>query len=369
MTDLPLPAPGAPFTADDHRHMARALQLAAHGLFTTSPNPRVGCVIVKDSTVVGEGWHQLAGGPHAEVHALQQAGELARGATAYVSLEPCCHHGKTPPCSQALILAGIGRVIAAMADPNPRVAGGGLAQLAAAGIQTACGLLESRARSLNPGFISRMTRKRPWLRLKTASSLDGRTALASGESKWITGPAARGDVQRLRAQSCAVLTGIGTVLADNPRMNVRDLDCGRQPLRIVIDSGLRTPPTAAVLPALIVCHTAAPARRAQLESAGAEIVELPGSHGQVDLVALLALLAQRGVNELHVEAGATLNGALLSAGLVDEWVAYLAPMAVGEPARGLFTVPQLGTLAEAPRFTLSDVRQLDGDLRLTLLPR
>jgi len=349
--------------------MARALQLAARGLFTTSPNPRVGCVIVRDGRIVGEGWHERAGMPHAEIHALEQAGEAARGATVYVTLEPCSHHGRTPPCAEALVNAGVARVVAAMRDPNPLVAGGGIDMLTLAGIQAEVGLLEAEARALNPGFISRMTRQRPWLRLKTASTLDGKTALANGASQWITGEAARADVQTLRARACALLTGSGTVLADNPRMNVRDFDIGRQPLRVIVDSGLRTPADAAILPALVACHHADPAARAALEQAGAEVSELPGADGRVDLAALLALLAQRGVNELHVEAGARLNSALLAAGLVDEWVAYVAPMAVGDDARGLFAhATALDSLDAAARFRISDVRQLGGDLRLTLLP-
>ncbi|MES2368843.1 MAG: bifunctional diaminohydroxyphosphoribosylaminopyrimidine deaminase/5-amino-6-(5-phosphoribosylamino)uracil reductase RibD [Pseudomonadota bacterium] len=348
--------------------MTRALQLAAHGLYTTSPNPRVGCVIVKDGRIIGEGWHERAGTPHAEIHALQAAGEAARGATVYVTLEPCSHHGRTPPCAEALINAGVARVVAAMSDPNPLVAGGGISMLTLTGIQAEVGLMEAEARALNPGFISRMTRQRPWVRLKTASTLDGKTALANGASQWITGEAARTDVQRLRARACAILTGSGTVLADNPRMNVRDLDIGRQPLRVVVDSTLRTPADAAILPALIACHHADPAARAALEQAGTEVIALPGTDGRVDLAALLVLLAQRGVNELHVEAGAALNGALIKAGLVDEWVAYMAPMAVGDAARGLFAHPALTALDQAARFRLGDVRQIGNDLRLTLLP-
>jgi diaminohydroxyphosphoribosylaminopyrimidine deaminase/5-amino-6-(5-phosphoribosylamino)uracil reductase len=358
----------AAFSVADHAHMARALQLAARGLFTTSPNPRVGCVIVKDGRVVGEGWHERAGTPHAEIHALKAAGEAARSATVYVTLEPCSHHGRTPPCAEALVNAGVGRVVAAMSDPNPLVAGGGIDMLTLAGIDAAVGLMETEARALNPGFISRMTRRRPWVRLKTASTLDGKTALANGASQWITREAARADVQKLRARACALLTGSGTVLADNPRMNVRDLDTGRQPLRVVVDSALRTPTDAAILPALVACHHADPVTRAALEAAGAEVVELPGHDGRVDLAALLTLLAQRGVNEVHVEAGAALNGALLAAGWVDEWVAYIAPMAVGDDARGLFAQPPLVSLADAARFKLADVRQIGGDLRLTLLP-
>jgi diaminohydroxyphosphoribosylaminopyrimidine deaminase/5-amino-6-(5-phosphoribosylamino)uracil reductase len=357
------------FSAADHAHMARALQLAARGLYTTSPNPRVGCVIVKDGQVVGEGWHERAGTPHAEVHALKAAGDAARGATVYVTLEPCSHHGRTPPCAEALIRVGAARVVAAMTDPNPLVAGGGISMLTLAGIEAEVGLMKAEAHALNPGFISRMTRQRPWVRLKTASTLDGKTALTNGQSQWITGEAARADVQRLRARACAILTGSGTVLADNPRMNVRDFDIGRQPLRVVVDSTLRSPVDAAILPALIAYHHADPTAHATLERSGAEVVELPGADGRVDLAALLTLLAQRGVNELHVEAGAALNGALLAAGLVDEWVAYVAPMAVGDDARGLFAHPPLTSLADAARFRLADVRQIGEDLRLTLLPK
>ncbi|NDP47591.1 MAG: bifunctional diaminohydroxyphosphoribosylaminopyrimidine deaminase/5-amino-6-(5-phosphoribosylamino)uracil reductase RibD [Sulfuriferula multivorans] len=356
------------FSVTDHAHMARALQLAAQGLYTTSPNPRVGCVIVKDGRIIGEGWHQRTGTPHAEIHALKAAGDAARGATAYVTLEPCSHHGQTPPCAEALIEAGVVRVVSAMRDPNPLVAGGGIDMLTLGAIQAEIGLLENEARALNPGFISRMTRQRPWVRLKTASTLDGKTALANGASQWITGEAARADVQQLRARACAILTGSGTVLADNPRMNVRDFDIGRQPLRVVVDSTLRTPADAAILPALIACHHTDPVARTALEQAGAEVVELPGPDGRVDLAALLTLLAQRGINELHVEAGTTLNGVLLAASLIDEWVAYMAPMAVGDSARGLFAHSPLTALADAAQFRLADVRQVGGDLRLTLLP-
>jgi diaminohydroxyphosphoribosylaminopyrimidine deaminase/5-amino-6-(5-phosphoribosylamino)uracil reductase len=356
------------FTADDHRHMAHALRLAARGLFTTMPNPRVGCVIARDGQIIGEGWHERAGEPHAEIHALRQAGAAARGATAYVTLEPCSHHGRTPPCAAALIDAGVARVVAAMRDPNPRVAGQGLEMLTLAGIRAEVGLMEAEARELNPGFVSRMTRGRPWLRLKTASSLDGRTALANGVSQWITGEAARAAVQRLRARACAILTGSGTVLADNPRMTVRELDAGRQPLRVVVDSRLRTPPDAAILPALIACAHAEPARAEALRTAGAEVMALPGASGRVDLAALMLELGRREINEVHVEAGAALNGALLDAGLVDEWVAYVAPMAMGHDARGLFELPGFETLAQAARFRITDTRMLGGDLRLTLRP-
>lgn len=350
--------------------MAQALRLAEKGLTTTTPNPRVGCVIVRDGQIVGAGWHERAGQPHAEIHALRAAGDLARGATAYVTLEPCSHHGRTPPCANALIDAGVARVVAAMRDPNPQVAGGGIHLLTLAGIQAEVGLLEEPARELNLGFIARMTRGHPWLRLKTAASLDGRTALANGESKWITGPAARADVQVWRARACAILTGIGTVLADDPRMNVRDIATPRQPLKVIVDSRLETPPTAQILAggALIVCAEADPGRRAELEAAGAEILVLPAAHGRVDLPALMHELGRRGLNEIHAEAGATLNGALLEAGLVDEWIAYTAPVVMGADARGLFNLPPLADMAQRRHFKLHDTRMVGGDLRLTLRP-
>ncbi len=351
--------------------MARALRLAERGLFTTTPNPRVGCVLVKDGAIVGEGWHARAGEPHAEVHALRAAGDKARGATAYVSLEPCSHHGRTPPCANALIDAGVARVVAAMTDPNPQVAGQGVQLLTLAGLRAEVGLMETEARELNIGFVSRMTRHRPWLRLKTASSLDGKTALANGVSQWITGPAARADVQRWRARACAILTGVGTVRADDPQMNVRDLDIGRQPLRVIVDSHLNTPPGARILGpgTLVVGCVDDPARQATLQATGAEVVVMPpGPDGRVDLPLLLAELARRGCNEVHAEAGATLNGALLHAGLVDEWIAYLAPMAMGNPARGLFNIPELTEMAGCPRFKPRDLRQLGDDIRLTLRP-
>ena len=357
------------FSADDHRHMARALQLAARGLYTTTPNPRVGCVIVKHNQIVGEGWHQRAGTAHAEIHALQMAADAARDATVYITLEPCSHHGRTPPCVEALVSAGVARVVAAIADPNPLVAGQGIQLLTQAGIQAETGLMGADARALNPGFISRMTRNRPWLRLKTASTLDGKTALANGQSQWITGEAARADVQKLRARACAILTGSGTLLIDNPRMTVRDFDIGRQPLRVIVDSHLRTPPTAAILPALIACAVSDADARTALTGTGAEIMELPDANGRVDLTALMNELARRGINEVHVEAGAALSGALLEAGLIDEWIAYIAPMALGHEARGIFKHPSLDSLEHAARFCLQDVRQVGGDLRLMLTPR
>lgn len=365
------------FSSVDYQHMAQALQLAERGVYSTSPNPRVGCVIVKGGRVVGQGWHQRAGEAHAEIHALMEAGDAARGATVYVTLEPCSHHGRTPPCAEALIAAGVVRVVAAMQDPNPQVAGNGLALLEKAGIRTACGLLEDTARVLNVGFIKRMVMGHPWLRIKTASSLDGKTALSSGDSKWITGDAARQDVHRLRARSCAILTGVGTLLADDPQLNVRGVETQRQPLKVVVDSRLNTPPTAQILHdgnTLIVCAEPDAKRMAALERAGAEVICLPGAsvqidqsgaHAQVDLGALLSILARRGVNELLTEAGATLNGALIAAGFVDEWVMYVAPVLLGDGARGLFALPEPAQMQDRRALAIKDVRQIGADLRLT----
>lgn len=356
------------FTAEDHRHMARALELAQRGLYSTTPNPRVGCVIVRDGQVVGEGWHEKAGAPHAEVQALRVAGENARGATAYVSLEPCVHHGRTPPCSDALIAAGVARVIAAMRDPNPQVAGRGLKALANAGITAECGVLEDEARELNIGFVSRMTRGRPWVRMKLAASLDGRTALRNGRSQWITGAAARRDGHLWRARACAVLTGIGTVRDDDPQLTVREVDTPRQPLRIVVDSRLETPVGAKILAregALVVGATADSARIAVLKAAGAEVLMLPNAAGKVDLEALLRQLAQRQINELHVEAGFKLNGSLLREGCVDELVVYLAPCILGDAARGMFDLPELQDLEARRRLEIRDLQLIDGDVRIT----
>jgi diaminohydroxyphosphoribosylaminopyrimidine deaminase/5-amino-6-(5-phosphoribosylamino)uracil reductase len=359
------------FSAADHGFMTRALRLAEQGLTTTTPNPRVGCVIVRDGSVVGEGWHHKAGEPHAEVHALRAAGEQARGATAYVTLEPCSHHGRTPPCANALIDAGLTRVVAAMTDPNPRVSGQGVQLLTLAGIRAEVGLLESEARELNIGFVARMTRGRPWVRIKTASSLDGKTALENGDSKWLTGEPARLDVQHWRARACAILTGSGTVLTDDPQLNVRLPGVERQPLRVIADSRLETPPSARILDGgkvLIACADEGLTGQSALEAAGAEVIMLPGANGRVGLTMLLLELGHRGINEVHVEAGATLNGALLAAGLVDEWVAYLAPLVIGHHARGLFDLPALTDMAGRRGFILRDARMVGNDLRLLLRP-
>ena len=347
--------------------MAQALRLAERGLYSTTPNPRVGCVIVKDGRVVGEGWHHRAGEPHAEVHALRAADDAARGATAYVTLEPCSHHGRTPPCADALIAAGVSRVVAAMQDPNPQVAGRGIARLAEAGIVSECGLLEVEARALNIGFVSRMTRGRPWLRLKVAASLDGKTALENGASQWITGPAARQDGHRWRARACAILSGIGTVRDDDPRLNVRGVDTPRQPLKVIVDSRLELSHKTKVLDdgGLIVATASTDRNKADvLRELGAEVLLLPGADGKVDLLALLEELGRRGINELHGEGGFRLNGALLGAGLVDELLLYLAPCLIGDAARGVFNLPALVSLDGKQRLNIRDVRTVGSDLRV-----
>lgn len=358
------------FSAADHGFMARALRLAQRGLYSTTPNPRVGCVMVRDGCVIGEGWHEKAGLPHAEAAALSAivgAGATAKGATAYVTLEPCSHFGRTPPCADALIAAGAARVVVAMPDPNPLVAGQGMARLAAAGIDVASGLLAAEAGELNIGFVSRMTRGRPWLRLKVAASLDGKTALNNGLSQWITGAEARRDAHHWRARSCAVLTGIGTVRDDNPRLTVREVQTTRQPLRVVIDSRLETPPDAAVLEGGNVLIAAAQdnaARSAALRARGAEIVLLPNAQGKVELVDLMQELARRGINEVLAEAGARLNGSLLREGCVDELLIYQAPMLIGDAARGMFGLAELSDLAGARRLNIIERRVVGADFRI-----
>lgn len=359
------------FSSADYTHMAQALRLAERGLYTTDPNPRVGCVIVRDDEVVGEGWHERAGEPHAEVHALRQAGDRARAATAYVTLEPCSHHGRTPPCADALLDAGVARVVAAMVDPNPKVAGQGLARLEQAGIETAVGLLEAEARQLNPGFIFRYSRGRPYVRCKMAMSLDGRTALANGESKWITGEAAREDVQRLRARSSVIVTGINTVLADDPRMNARvPFEC-KQPDRLVLDSSLRIPVEAQILKqagqAWVATTSADADKREALEQAGIGVIELLSEEDEVDLHALMGQLNDLQYNEVLIEAGPTLSGAFLSAGLIDELVVYMAPHLLGDGARGLFHLPLLEQMEQRVALEIKDIRQVGSDIRLMLL--
>jgi diaminohydroxyphosphoribosylaminopyrimidine deaminase/5-amino-6-(5-phosphoribosylamino)uracil reductase len=359
------------FTADDRRHMARALELAGRGLYTTTPNPRVGCVLVRDGNVVGEGWHERAGSAHAEVNALAAAGAAARGATAYVSLEPCSHHGRTPPCATALAASGVVRVVAAMRDPNPEVAGRGFRLLEEAGISVEHGLLEDQARELNIGFVSRMTRGWPWIRMKIAASLDGKTALENGQSKWITGVASRQDGHAWRARSCAVMTGIGTVRDDDPQFTVREVETPRQPLRVVVDSRLETPLDARVLEGggvLIAAATGDASKSEALRSRGAEVVVMPNARGKVELGALMKEFGRRGMNEVHVEAGYKLNGSLLQEGLVDELVLYLAPSVIGDRARGMFDLPALESLSARRGLRICEVKSIDSDIRVVARP-
>jgi diaminohydroxyphosphoribosylaminopyrimidine deaminase/5-amino-6-(5-phosphoribosylamino)uracil reductase len=361
------------WTRDDHRHMAHALRLAARGLFTTTPNPRVGCVLVKGGEVVGEGWHARTGGDHAEVAAIASSSVPVRGATAYITLEPCSHYGRTPPCTDALIGAGIAEVVYAMTDPNPQVSGSGGARLADAGIRVRGGLMADAAAALNRGFISRMTRGRPWLRVKIAATLDGRTALADGDSRWITGRPARTDVHRLRAASCAVMTGIGTLLADDPLLNVRHVETERQPLRVVVDNNLAFPTTAATLrePGGVLVATASSEddRIEAVQAAGAEVMQLNTARGRVDLPRLMNALGERGINEVLVEAGQNLNGALLANGLVDELIVYFNARVMGSSGRGMFALPVAETMEHAAGFVITDTRMLGPDLRITLHPR
>ena len=357
------------FTNSDHIFMTHALRVAEQGFYSTMPNPRVGCVIVKDGVIIGEGAHLKAGEPHAEVHALHQAGSGAKGATAYVTLEPCNHHGRTPPCSDALIKAGVVKVISAMQDPNPLVAGQGLAKLAAKGIQTQSGLMQSQAETLNQGFISRMTKNLPFVRSKIATSLDGKTALANGESQWITGEAARTDVQHWRAQSCAILTGIGTVLKDNPSLTVREISLERQPLRIVVDSFLRTPVNSKILQngrTLIAFAFDSEDRAEDLFKAGAELLCVPNDSGKVCLKSLLSHLASDEINEVLVEAGAGINGALLEQSLIDELILYYAPKIMGGDALGMFSMSSIYNMQQAINLDVIDMRQFGADFRLRL---
>ena len=352
-------------------YMARAIQLAKRGRDTTDPNPRVGCVLVRNNVVIGEGWHVKAGLGHAEVEALKNVHDT-QGATAYVTLEPCSHHGKTPPCCDALIKAGVSRVVAAMQDPNPQVSGRGLAKLKVAGIEVSCGVLQEDAIALNRGFIKRMTENRPFVRSKLAMSLDGRTAMASGESKWITSAQARADVHRLRAESSAILTGINTVLADDPALNARVAWDVVQPVRVVLDSGLNMPVTArmAKLPGrnLILTCSRDDQKQQALQEIGFEIYQLADKNARLDLHAVMNFLAQQQINEVLVEAGSILNGALLSEGLVDEWVVYMAPCILGDQGRGLFSLPGLQQMADKKQLKLLDVRQVGQDLKLTYTP-
>ena len=354
--------------------MARAIRLAKRGLYTTDPNPRVGCVLVKDGVVVGEGFHLRAGEPHAERSALAAAGGQAKGATAYVTLEPCCHQGRTPPCSDGLIEAGVSRVVAAMQDPNPLVSGKGVQLLRAAGIEVDVGLLESEAMALNPGFIKRQLEGLPYVRCKIAMSLDGRTAMASGESKWITGPEARVDVHRLRARSSAIITGIETVLTDDPSMDARlDNTEVRQPLRVVLDSNLRMPPDAKMLSlrgeTLVVCCAGAnKERQTLLEQKGVQVIRQEDFEYRVDLLSVLQLLAARDINEVLLETGAVLAGSYMSARLVDELVVYIAPHLLGVGARGMLNIPELERMQDRLELEIIDLRQVGKDLRITAKP-
>ena len=354
---------------NDTDGMALALELAAKGMYTTAPNPRVGCVIVRDGAIIGTGHTQPAGQAHAEIMAMrdaQERGHDVRGATAYVTLEPCNHHGRTPPCSDALARAGLGRVVAAITDPNPLVAGQGMAKLAAAGIEVSSGVLADQAYEMNIGFFSRMQRKRPWVRMKTAASLDGMTALHSGESQWITGPAARADGHAWRARACAILTGIGTVKGDDPQLNVRAVDTPRQPRRIVVDSKLEISLDAKVLSGggtWIVAAVGNPGKEAALRAAGNEVILLPNAAGKVDLPALMRELGRREINELHVEAGSKLNGSLVREGCVDELLVYIAPCLIGE-AQGMFALAAPDRLDAKITLKFHEVRQVGEDLRI-----
>ena len=358
------------FSATDHAMMARALRLAERGAYTTRPNPMVGCVIAQGEEIVGTGWHEKKGGPHAEVIALQAAGEHARGATAYVTLEPCAHMGSTGPCADALIAAGVTRVVGAMRDPFPQVDGAGFERLRAAGITVEIGLMEAQARALNRGFLSRIERGRPWLRVKLATSLDGRSALASGDSKWISGEPARRDVQKWRARAGALLTGAGTVLIDDPQLTVRlgDETPFVPPVRVVLDPGLATVARGHIreggAPTLYV-H--APDARMP-RGVEADHVAVPVHEGKFDLQAVLAMLAERGINEVQVEAGATLAGAFLSAGLVDELLLYVAPVMLGERARPLFDGLQIDAMAERLTLRIVETRRIGTDVRVLLQP-
>lgn len=351
----------------DIEWMTRALRVAARGLYTTTPNPRVGCVIVKNGQCVGEGAHLKAGEPHAEVHALRAAGAQAQGATAYVTLEPCSHFGRTPPCADALVRAGIGRVVVAMQDPNPLVAGQGIARLQAQGIAVTVGICEAQAQALNPGFIQRMTLQRPYVRLKVAASLDGRTALSNGVSQWITSADARKDVHHWRAQSCAIITGIGSILQDDSSLTVRDVDTPRQPLRVIVDSHLHIPLEAKVLAeghALIAYAEADRAKLASLQQMGVRTLHAPNQQGQVDLPMLIQALGALPCNEVLVEAGATLNGAFLQSGLVDELLLYFAPKLMGSTAHGMFDLPALSHMSEVHDLQMTDIRVFGQDIRV-----
>jgi len=371
-------------SAADHRFMARALQLARNGIYTTHPNPRVGCVVVQQGEVIGEGWHMRAGEPHAEIHALNAlpaAGKSAAGSTIYVTLEPCSHHGRTAPCADALIEAGVGRVVIAMGDPSPQVAGAGIERLRAAGIEVTEGVMIAEAAALNPGFISRFTRKRPFVRCKLAMSIDGRTAMASGESRWITSTAARQDVQRLRARSDAIMTGIGTVLADDPQLNVRPEGIDelyvvlsgekpRPPMRVIVDSRLRTPPasrTLALPGRKVIATTVAHSETVDLlQQKRVNVCRFAAKDGRVNLPQLMEYLAAEEINEVMVEAGPVLSGAMMQAGLIDELIIYMAPHLMGDEGQGLMALPGLEKMAQRLPLKIEDIRAVGDDWRLTI---
>jgi diaminohydroxyphosphoribosylaminopyrimidine deaminase / 5-amino-6-(5-phosphoribosylamino)uracil reductase len=358
------------FSAEDHAFMARALKLTENGRFTATPNPSVGCVIVKNGRIIGEGWHEKAGGPHAEAHALARCGEDPAGATVYVTLEPCAHHGRTPPCAEALVKAKVARAVAAIEDPNPQVAGKGLAMLNAANIRSEVGLMADEARRVHRGFLSRMARGRPWVTVKLGASLDGRTALKNGVSRWITSAEARRDVHAMRARSCAVMTGIGTVLVDDPALTVRDVPCVRQPLKVLLDSRLEIADSAKVLDGgnvLIITATGDEGRAEVLREQGFR-VERVGTEtikGKVDLDAMMQVLGKHGLNEVMVETGARLNGSLVQAGVVDEIVTYVAPSLLGDLSLGMFAFGELTGLDQKVELNFTDVRRVGPDIRIT----
>ncbi|MGI9389366.1 MAG: bifunctional diaminohydroxyphosphoribosylaminopyrimidine deaminase/5-amino-6-(5-phosphoribosylamino)uracil reductase RibD [Boseongicola sp.] len=361
------------FRPADYEYMAHALRLAGRGKYTTQPNPCVGCVLVRNDEIVGRGWHQKAGQAHAEIDALEDAGEAARDAIAYVTLEPCSHHGKTPPCSSALADAGVAKVIAAVADPNPDVDGKGFASLRAAGVATEFGLMQKSARALNRGFFSRFETGRPFVTLKIAASLDGRTAMKSGESRWITSPESRADVQKLRAASGAIMTGVATVMADDPSLTVRDQDIkneGRQPLRVVLDSRLRMAADARLLnePGQTQVFCCDDSRRGDLEQAGAQVSLIAEEGNRIDVARVLRELGSDGINDMLVEAGPVLAGSLLDRGLADEIVIYQAPHIMGSETRGMFSTPAWEGLAERRELTIVDVRKIGADLKITATP-
>lgn len=363
-----MPSEPSLFSAADYTFMAEAIRLAEKGLYTTSPNPRVGCVIVKNHQIIGRGWHEKAGQPHAEINALKQAASEVKGSTVYVTLEPCCHYGRTPPCTDALINAGIAKLIIAAQDPNPRVAGKGIKQLKAAGIEVQYGLLEAQANQLNSGFASRMTRQRPRITVKIASSLDGKIALANGDSQWITGEAARTDVHRLRARSCAILTGINTVKHDDPELSVRHVQTTRQPLRVILDNRLEIATNAKVLqkPGSLIFTTLQDNQKIDsLSEKGAQVIVLPSPTGKLNLVEVMSTLAELEINELFVEAGSTLSGALIENRLVDEIIIYFAPIVLGNHAQSMLNLPELASLSQKWQLEIKEIDKVGSDIKIT----